>query len=117
MTTPDAKDKGVLYLGIDLGTSRTSVAASNGVRETVASYVGYAKDPVALKKLGKETLYGDEAIANRLSLKLYRPLAHGVIQADEDAAGNLRAATDLIKEIIRRARPKPGELVYAVIGA
>lgn len=117
MTNTPAKDQGVLYLGIDLGTSRTSVAASNGVRETVASYVGYAKDPVALKKLGKETLYGDEAISNRLSLKLYRPLAHGVIQADQDAEGNLRAATDLIKEIIRRARPKSGELVYAVIGA
>ena len=29
------KDHGVLYIGMDLGTSRTSVSASNGVRETV----------------------------------------------------------------------------------
>jgi len=35
----DGKDD-ILYLGMDLGTSRTSVAASNGVRETVASFVG-----------------------------------------------------------------------------
>ena len=37
------KSSGVLYLGIDLGTSRTSVTASNGIRETVASYVGYPR--------------------------------------------------------------------------
>ena len=108
---------GPLYLGIDLGTSRTSVAASNGVRETIASYVGYPKDAIASKKLGKDVLYGDEAIANRLSLKLYRPLAHGVIQTDHEGSENVRAATDLIKEIIKRARPLPGQKVYAVIGA
>ena len=31
----EKKDHGVLYIGMDLGTSRTSVSASNGVRETV----------------------------------------------------------------------------------
>jgi hypothetical protein len=31
---PTKKDHGVLYLGIDLGTSRTSVCSSNGIRET-----------------------------------------------------------------------------------
>lgn len=30
------KDHGVLYIGMDLGTSRTSVSASNGVRETLS---------------------------------------------------------------------------------
>ena len=41
-------------IGIDLGTSRTSVAASNGVRETVWSYVGYPKDVVSRKLLKKD---------------------------------------------------------------
>ena len=41
-------------MGIDLGTSRTSVSASNGVRETVLSYVGYPKDVVSRKLLGKD---------------------------------------------------------------
>ena len=45
------KTHGVLYLGIDLGTSRTSVSASNGVRESVASYVGYPRDVVSKKLL------------------------------------------------------------------
>ena len=46
------KTEGVLYLGIDLGTSRTSVASSNGQRVTISSHVGYPKDVVA-KKLGR----------------------------------------------------------------
>jgi rod shape-determining protein MreB and related proteins len=115
------KEQGVLYLGIDLGTSRTSVTASNGQRETVASYVGYPKDVVARKLLKKDVLFGDEAVANRLALKFYRPLAHGVLKCSEDAkddyAGHLRAAQDLIREIIRRAKPRKDELLYAVIGA
>jgi len=110
------KDHGVLYLGIDLGTSRTSVSASNGVRETVSSYVGYPKDVVSRKLLQKDVLFGDEAVDKRLSLDFYRPLEHGVIRED-DAGRSLKAAGDLLKEIIRRARPRKDELVYAVIGA
>lgn len=119
-TPPGGKDHGVLYLGIDLGTSRTSVSASNGVRETVASYVGYPKDVVSRKLLKRDVLFGDEALEKRLSLEFYRPLAHGVIDCTEgdsaDTKGNLRAARDLIAEIIRRSQPRKDELVYAVIG-
>ncbi len=113
----DDKDHGVLYLGIDLGTSRTSVTGSNGVRETVASYVGYPKDHVARKLLQKDVLFGDEAAEKRLSLDFYRPLAHGVIKDDDKAEANLKAAQDLLGEAIRLAQPRKDELVYAVIGA
>ena len=115
------KDKGVLYVGVDLGTSRTSIAASNGLRDTIPSFVGYPKDVVARKLLQKDVLYGDEAIEKRLSLNLYRPLEHGVLKCgesgDEDKDGNARAARDLLLEAVRRARPRKDELVYAVIGA
>jgi rod shape-determining protein MreB len=114
------KDKGVLYLGIDLGTSRTSVAASNGVRVTISSHVGYPKDVVAKKLIGKDVLFGEEAVKHRLSCKFYRPLAAGVlkhsINSTEDLEGNKKAAADLIREIIRLAKPRADELVYAVIG-
>jgi len=118
-TPTDRKDHGVLYLGIDLGTSRTSVSASNGVRESVASYVGYPRDVVSQKLLKKSVLFGDEAIRHRLSLNLFRPLAHGVINAVDTSQGeaNLKAARDLIGEIIRRAQPRKDELVFGVIGA
>jgi rod shape-determining protein MreB len=118
--TKDEKD-GVLYLGIDLGTSRTSVSASNGVRESVASYVGYPKDVVSQKLLKKSVLFGEEAVKNRLALDFYRPLEHGVLKASDGDNGeyekNLGAARDLIGEIIRLAKPRADELIYAVIGA
>ncbi len=120
MGDDNGKDSGVLYLGIDLGTSRTSVSASNGVRESVASFVGYPKDVVARKLLKRDVLFGNEALEKRLSLDFYRPLEHGVLKCSEgrDASygNNLRAARDLIAEIIRRARPRNDELIYTVIG-
>ena len=116
------KDHGVLYIGMDLGTSRTSVSASNGVRETVYSVVGYPKDVVSKKLLKKDVLFGKEALDKRLSLKMYKPLEKGVIKytgdaMDAEAKANLKAAQDLIGEAIRVARPRADELVYCVIGA
>ena len=118
--TPE-KSHGVLYLGIDLGTSRTSVASSNGVRETVSSWVGYPKDVVSRKALKRDILFGDEALSHRLSLDLYRPLASGVIQHSDtpdsvEAKAHLKAAQDLIRHAISLARPRPDELIYAVVG-
>jgi rod shape-determining protein MreB len=75
------KKKGkVLHIGIDLGTSRSAVAASNGTREWIESYVGWPKDFVSRKALGKDIVFGSEALNNRLSLELFRPLQHGVIR-------------------------------------
>jgi len=118
---PEGKDHGVLYVGVDLGTSRTSVCASNGVRETLASYVGYPKDVVSRKALGKEVLFGQEALDNRLSLRFFRPLEKGELkgtdQADsQDAKENLAAAKDLIHHTIQLCMPRKDELIYAVIG-
>ncbi|MEO6593775.1 MAG: MamK family actin-like protein [Planctomycetota bacterium] len=117
------KDHGVLYIGMDLGTSRTSVSASNGVRETVQSMVGYPKDVVSQKLLKKDVLFGKEALEKRLSLRLYKPLEKGVLKytgdanKDAEAKVNLKAAQDLIGEAIRLAKPRKDELVYCVIGA
>ena len=117
------KDHGVLYIGMDLGTSRTSVSASNGVRETVYSVVGYPKDVVSHKLLKKDVLFGKEAQEKRLSLRMYKPLEKGVLKytgdatMDAEAKQNLKAAQDLIGEAIRLAKPRKDELVYCVIGA
>lgn len=115
----ESEDQGVLYVGIDLGTSRTSVSASNGVRDTVESFVGYPKDPVARKLLGRDVLFGQEAREKRLSLRLHRPLEHGVLSFNKDGeedTESLKAAQDLVREIVKRAKPRADELVYAVIG-
>ena len=110
-----------LYIGMDLGTSRTSVSASNGVRETVYSIVGYPKDVVSRKLLKKDVLFGKEALEKRMSLKMYKPLEKGVLKysdGDEQERREVeKAAEDLIREAIRMAKPRKDELVYAVIGA
>lgn len=109
------KDHGVLYIGMDLGTSRTAISSSNGVRESMFSVVGYPKDHVARKLLKKDLLVGREAIAKRLSLDFHKPLEKGVLRDDDPKA--LKAAQDLISEAIKMARPRKDELIYCVIGA
>ena len=51
-----------LCVGIDLGTSRSSISASNGERHVVDSYVGWPLDMVARKILKKPVVIGREAL-------------------------------------------------------
>ena len=108
------KRDNVLSLGIDLGTSRSAVSASNGKREMVQSYVGWPKDFVAQKMLGKPVLFGEEALEHRLSLELVRPLAHGVIregtERDEEAVGELLGH---LVELVDRSR---NGKIHAAVG-
>ena len=107
------------YVGVDMGTSRTSITTSTGVRETVWSFVGYAEDHVARKALdGREIVYGQEAVENRMSVNLVRPLQHGVIKTS-GAEGKLaaRAVKDLMEYVMSRANIPTGNTIYAVIGA
>jgi len=107
-----------LFVGIDLGTSRAAIAASNGVREVVPTYVGYPKDNISEELLGTQPLFGDTALKHRLSVELIRPLAHGIIQRDGKAGGNkyLVAAQQLVRHLLKLTRPKSGQPVYGVIG-
>ena len=69
-----------LCIGIDLGTSRSSISASNGERHVVDSYVGWPLDMVARKLVKKTVLIGREALDARSMLDLRRPLERGVIK-------------------------------------
>jgi rod shape-determining protein MreB len=108
-----------LFVGIDLGTSRSSVSASNGVREVVPTYVGYPKDSISEELLGAQPLFGETALKHRLSVELIRPLAHGVVRENGKAGKNtcLVAAQQLVRHLLRLARAKTGQPVYGVIGA
>ena len=104
------------YVGIDLGTSRTSIATSTGVRLTTVSCVGYPKDLISQKRFGKSYLLGQDAIDNRLALTVEWPLADGVIKEKNEAAND---ATKLIlQDIINRAIPdkKSDDTILAAIG-
>jgi rod shape-determining protein MreB len=108
------------YLGIDLGTSRTSITSSNGVRETVWSYVGYPKDHVALKKFGgRDIIYGKEAVEGRMSLRLHRPLAGGSVKKKgaSDTDETRKAVKDLLEYVVGLSKAPRDATIYAVIGA
>ena len=112
--TESQKTGDILFVGIDLGTSRSSISASNGTREWVESYVGWPRDFISAKIIGKSVLFGAEALEHRLSLDLCRPLEHGVIKE------GIEKSEDAVKEIIRHlislAKPSPGQKVHAVVG-
>src|SRR5256714_1594245 len=112
-----------LLLGIDLGTSRSSIVSMNGVRKTVESYVGYPKDPVSRKFLKADVIYGKSALDNRLAVDLYRLLEKGVIKfwggkgdKAEQEQKNLKAATDLMKHLVDLAHPGRDDVLYGVVG-
>jgi len=104
------------FCGIDLGTSRTSIATSTGVRLTIDTVVGYPKDMIAHKRFGTNYLIGKEAIQNRLSLDMIWPLSDGVIVSDNSKA--LEAVKIIIGDIIRKAIPdkKEDDKLFVAIG-
>ena len=101
-----------LYLGIDLGTFQSSIAASNGQGTTVETIVGKPKDPIARNFLKRDTLFGADALKNKLACNLYRPLAAGVAQDDEN---NLAAAKAFVTHLVESVDPEEFDEVYGVI--
>ena len=114
----------VMLLGIDLGTSRSSIVSLSGTRKTVESYVGYPKDAVSRKMLKTDMLFGKAALDNRLAVELFRPLEKGVIKGTYEGEGgtedtgkkNLTAAQDLIRHLVDLADPGRDQLIYGVVG-
>jgi rod shape-determining protein MreB len=108
------KKSDALRVGIDLGTSRSSISASNEARPVVDSYVGWPVDTVARKVLKKSILFGREALENRPMLDLHRPLERGLIK--EGSEKDEAAVRELLRHLISLAAPEEGQKVYAVIG-
>ena len=110
--------KEVLNVGIDLGTSRSSISASNGQRHLVESFVGWPLDLVARKVLKKNVLIGKEALDNRPMLDLHRPLERGLIKEGSDRDDE--AVRELLKHLLTLVGAGPenrdGLKVRAVVG-
>jgi rod shape-determining protein MreB len=88
-----------LNVGIDLGTSRSAISASNGERFVVDSFVGWPVDMVARKVLKRDVLIGHEAVANRTMLDLHRPLERGLLK--EGSEKDVEAVRELLKHLLR----------------
>jgi rod shape-determining protein MreB len=122
----EATRQGVLYVGVDLGCYKTSVAATNGTREVVYSIVGWPRDPVSRKMLGKDIVFGNEAFQHRLALDTVRPFERGALKYVDEAAAGIpqerlarykEAARELVKHVISLCRPPKGTVTYGVIGS
>ena len=108
-------EKEFLSVGIDLGTSKSAISASNGNRKWLESFVGWPKDFIARKVVGKPVLFGKDALKNRLSLDICRPLERGVIK--EGSARSEAAVKELIGHLIQLARSEDGSKnIRAVVG-
>ena len=113
-----SEKKEVLHVGIDLGTSRSSISASNGQRHVIESYVGWPLDMVAKRVLKKPVLIGREALENRSMLDLHRPLEEGLIKdgSEKDEA----AVRELLRHLLSLVGVNPdsrnGVRVRAVVG-
>ncbi len=88
-----------LNVGIDLGTSRSAISASNGERFVVDSFVGWPLDMVARKVLKRDVMIGHEAVANRTMLDLHRPLERGLLKEGSDK--DVEAVRELLKHLLR----------------
>jgi rod shape-determining protein MreB len=109
-----SKKSEVLHVGIDLGTSRSSITGSNGVRHVVESYVGWPVDMVARKLVKKPILFGREALDNRPMLDLRRPLERGLIK--EGSEKDEQAVRELLRHLITLAGGRDGQPIRAVVG-
>jgi rod shape-determining protein MreB len=107
-----------LCVGIDLGTSRSSISASNGERHVVDSYVGWPIDMVARKLVKKSVLVGRDALDNRPMLDLRRPLERGIMkdgsEKDQEAVQELVRHLISLAGIKQKGKNKPK--VRAVVG-
>lgn len=99
------EDNETLCVGIDLGTSRSAISASNGERHVVESYVGWPVDMVARKLVQKPVLVGREALDNRAMLDLRRPLERGVIR--EGSERDAEAVRELLRHLMSLVGLKP----------
>jgi rod shape-determining protein MreB len=117
----------VINIGIDLGTSRSVISCDNGIRTHVSSFVGYPKDAVSQKLFGKDIIFGDECLKNRLALNMYRPFDKGVLKHSDSSHDNLEeyaqakhAAKHLMKHLVELATEEETEddlIIRGVIGA
>ena len=118
-----SQDGDILYVGLDLGTSQSSICTSTDIRRTVTSVVGWPKDLISYKFLQKQVVIGDECLDNRMAVDMIWPLEHGVFRhratEGEEIEGEDRegeAVEHLVSYIVELAEAHPNQEIRAVIG-
>ncbi|MFO0928822.1 MAG: hypothetical protein U0736_17680 [Gemmataceae bacterium] len=119
-------DAKAVFIGMDLGSFKTSVASSTGIRDVTQTAVGWPKDPVARTMLGRDVVFGKDLVEHRLALEVVRPFEKAALKFNSpDAAGvpaanvarHKEAARLLVEHAVALTRPPKGVPVYVVISA
>jgi len=114
------------FVGMDLGTFKTSVVSSSGGRDVVHTAVGRPKDHVARAMLGRDIVFGQDVFAHRLALDVVRPFLKGALKysdqadsglSDDSVAVHAEAARLIVEHAVSLMRPPSGVPIYGVIGA
>ena len=115
---PAARREGeVVFIGLDFGTNKTCYKACYaGSKEVFAtgilpSVVGYTKEGIVENLIpdNASVLFGEDALAHRLYLRVVQPLVDGVV-------ADLSAARDFLQHIKQRINPPEGAELRTVIG-
>jgi len=119
-----AVQKGITFIGMDLGTFKTSVTSSTGTRDVVFSAVGWPRDHIARSILGRDVVFGQDTVDQRLALDIVRPFEKGVLKYNDGDKANhaeiskrKEAARLLVEHAVALTRPPRGLPVFGVIGA
>ena len=98
-------------VGIDFGTFKTSIVASNGNRDSIMTAVGLPKDHIARGMLGCDEVFGDRIGQVRTAVNLVRPFDCGALKYTDSSAAGLsadevnrrcKAAKSIMGEVVRR---------------
>ncbi|OAI54828.1 hypothetical protein AYO44_03125 [Planctomycetaceae bacterium SCGC AG-212-F19] len=118
--------EGTVLIGMDLGSYKTSVASSNGTRDTFLSAVGWPKDQISRRMLGQDVVVGNDTVRHRLALDVVRPFEKGVLKYSEQADGGMtaesvekhkEAARLVVEHAVGLMHAPKGTPIYGVIGA
>lgn len=119
-------DKGAVFIGMDLGTFKTSVASSTGLRDVMHSAVGWPKDHVARTLIGRDVVFGNELQQHRMALDVVRPFEKGVLKYNslkdtgvkpEEVKKHKEAARLLVEHAVAQTGPPKGAPILGVMGA
>lgn len=114
-----------VFIGMDLGAFKTSVVCSNGQREVIHSAVAWPRDMVARRAIGRDVIFGDEAMKQHRALNLVRPFEKGVLKygdpgqnamSDQESQYHQRAARLLVEHAVDQVCDRSRSEVYGVIG-